>query len=375
MVRNNLNKKTKKNYLLVALLAITVGTGCAKTLSAPPSPEANNSGSTELQAENDGGTNSQEGIDESGFQEKGFDIQGDNSQVESSPFITESSPGDGPIPADEPDMMASDMGEGAAPDFDGNSSQSDFGSGNAGAMALQDKPYEADPFSGGSGSNQNSDMSGMESGNGMMDGSSNTMASDGSSPIMADSFTDSGSNSGDTMAGGSGTMGDSSGSMGNESSNGGNSFDIFANEETPPVSDGGASGDGGIVADSNTGVEEARLLSFKSEDQLADIHFDFDRYDLDDSNMEILRKNADWLKSNPATKVEIQGHCDERGTNNYNLTLGERRALATKKYLVSLGVEEDRLFTISYGEEKPFCFESGENCWKNNRRAHFMVAE
>jgi peptidoglycan-associated lipoprotein len=123
-------------------------------------------------------------------------------------------------------------------------------------------------------------------------------------------------------------------------------------------------------------VQEARVIpDFKDEQQLQDIHFEYDRDKLDSQTKNILQANADWLKKNPNARVEIQGHADERGTNNYNLGLGERRALQTKKYMVSLGIDESRLYTISYGEEKPFCFDSNENCWWENRRAHFTVAD
>jgi peptidoglycan-associated lipoprotein len=85
--------------------------------------------------------------------------------------------------------------------------------------------------------------------------------------------------------------------------------------------------------------------------------------------------NAAFLRSNPKLRVEIQGHSDERGTNNYNIALGERRANSTKKYLVAQGVDSNRVNIISYGEEKPFCTVSNnENCWYLNRRAHFRVA-
>ncbi len=122
-------------------------------------------------------------------------------------------------------------------------------------------------------------------------------------------------------------------------------------------------------------VQEARVLPFEDEKQLQDIHFEYDRDNLDSQTKTILRSNSEWLKQNPNARVEIQGHADERGSNNYNLGLGERRALQTKKYLISLGVDESRLYTISYGEEKPFCFQSNENCWWENRRAHFTVAD
>ncbi len=122
-------------------------------------------------------------------------------------------------------------------------------------------------------------------------------------------------------------------------------------------------------------VQEARTLPFKDEQELQDIHFPYNHDQLDSSSKQILRANVMWLKSNPNARVEIQGHADERGTNNYNLGLGERRALQTKRFLISQGVDESRLYTISYGEEKPFCFDSSEDCWWKNRRAHFTVAD
>jgi peptidoglycan-associated lipoprotein len=131
-----------------------------------------------------------------------------------------------------------------------------------------------------------------------------------------------------------------------------------------------------FVAPGAEKIQEARVIpDFKDEQQLQDIHFEYDRDKLDSQTKNILQANAEWLKKNPNARVEIQGHADERGTNNYNLGLGERRALQTKKYMVTLGIDESRLYTISYGEEKPFCFDSNENCWWENRRAHFTVAE
>jgi peptidoglycan-associated lipoprotein len=143
--------------------------------------------------------------------------------------------------------------------------------------------------------------------------------------------------------------------------------------EAPPVMD---MQDDIFVAPEAEPVQEARVLpDFKDEQQLQDVHFEYDRDKLDSSTKTILRANAEWLKKNPNARVEIQGHSDERGTNNYNLGLGERRALQTKKFMVNLGIDESRLYTISYGEEKPFCFDSNENCWWENRRAHFTVAD
>jgi peptidoglycan-associated lipoprotein len=120
---------------------------------------------------------------------------------------------------------------------------------------------------------------------------------------------------------------------------------------------------------------QARTLPFKETDSLKDIYFKFDKYDLDDESRKILRQNASYLKANSSAAVEIQGHCDERGTNNYNVALGERRAQSTKMYLVSQGVGSRQIHTISYGEERPSCFDTNRSCWLKNRRAHFRLSE
>ena len=105
---------------------------------------------------------------------------------------------------------------------------------------------------------------------------------------------------------------------------------------------------------------------------MKDIYFDFDQYNLDDQDRATLRASADWLKKNPSARVQIEGHCDERGTSEYNLALGAQRAQAARDYLVSLGVAENRLSTISYGEEIPVCRDATESCWKENRRDRFV---
>ena len=105
------------------------------------------------------------------------------------------------------------------------------------------------------------------------------------------------------------------------------------------------------------------------------VFFALNSHDLDDDSKSRLQDQASWLKQYSNVAITVEGHCDERGTNNYNTALGERRANSTKKFLVSLGVDASRLNTISYGEEKPFCFDSNESCWFKNRRAHFMVAK
>jgi peptidoglycan-associated lipoprotein len=106
---------------------------------------------------------------------------------------------------------------------------------------------------------------------------------------------------------------------------------------------------------------------------LKDVYFDFDRYDLRADAREILKANSAWLKANPAAQVQIEGHCDERGTTEYNVALGSRRAESVKDYLVTLGTSADRLSTISYGEEVPVCREQTEECWQQNRRGRFVV--
>ena len=106
---------------------------------------------------------------------------------------------------------------------------------------------------------------------------------------------------------------------------------------------------------------------------LKDVFFDFDKYDIRPGDAKTLDGNASWLKSNPNQLLLIEGHCDERGTNEYNLALGERRAKSTMNYLVSQGVQASRVTIISYGEERPTCTDKNEACWSKNRRSHFLV--
>jgi peptidoglycan-associated lipoprotein len=189
-------------------------------------------------------------------------------------------------------------------------------------------------------------------------------ASSGSSD--SGNFGGSGSSSSGTGPGGLGGSGDDGfGSSGQSNIGNGSSGSFDAN----PF----AANEGSGSMDS--GIQESRLQSFQTSTDLTDIHFKFDQYDLDDNSRAVLQKNAEFLKNNPSLHVEVQGHCDERGTNNYNIALGERRAHSTKKYLVSQGVDSRKVHVISYGEEKPFCFGSGETCWSENRRAHFMVSK
>ncbi len=145
-------------------------------------------------------------------------------------------------------------------------------------------------------------------------------------------------------------------------------------EETPAVI-----GDREVSAIETREIKEpARPMEVPEEARekiLRDIHFDFDMYDVRDEDKPVLRAIADWMVKNGSATLMIEGHCDERGTNEYNLGLGDRRAKAVKDYLVALGVSASRLQTVSYGEERPLCTESTEECWAKNRRAHFVVLE
>jgi peptidoglycan-associated lipoprotein len=135
---------------------------------------------------------------------------------------------------------------------------------------------------------------------------------------------------------------------------------------SPPVSDPRPDPLSGELEGANRHAYEQGLLG--------DIYFDFDRADLTEQARSRLARNAEFLRSRPEFTVIIEGHCDERGTNEYNLALGERRANAAREYLVSLGVSAARLRTVSYGEERPQCQQSNESCWALNRRAHFVLS-
>ena len=131
-------------------------------------------------------------------------------------------------------------------------------------------------------------------------------------------------------------------------------------------------------------ITEERLVEMETEEVEApiyiekkiifeDIHFDFDKYDIRPDAKPLLQGVASWLRKNTFAKILIEGHCDERGTNQYNLALGDRRAKAAKDYLTALGLVSDRIEMVSYGEEKPLCTEKTEECWAKNRRVHFVI--
>jgi peptidoglycan-associated lipoprotein len=140
---------------------------------------------------------------------------------------------------------------------------------------------------------------------------------------------------------------------------------------TPATSSGTTSGGG--MSRAATATARPQPGTFRATTELKDVYFDFDKYDIRSADAKMLDANAAWLKSNANLLVLIEGHCDERGTNEYNLALGERRAKATMNYLVGQGVAQSRVSIISYGEERPVCTEHNEACWTKNRRAHFLV--
>ena len=120
-------------------------------------------------------------------------------------------------------------------------------------------------------------------------------------------------------------------------------------------------------------MEEAKLVAAQKRFENQDVHFEYDSSVLSAMGKTILQEKAAWLRENSSRSAIIEGHCDERGTTEYNLALGERRASVVKAYLVNLGISASRLSTISYGEEQPKAFGSSESSYRENRRAHFAV--
>jgi peptidoglycan-associated lipoprotein len=138
-------------------------------------------------------------------------------------------------------------------------------------------------------------------------------------------------------------------------------------------SSAGGVGDNDLARGGSLDQYRKGTLGRGEQGPLSDVFFAFDSIELSDNAREILKTNADWLRENQRAKVEIEGHTDSRGTIEYNLALGAKRANAARDYLVSLGVSSDRLTTISYGKELQVCQEETESCWADNRRAHFVV--
>jgi len=128
-----------------------------------------------------------------------------------------------------------------------------------------------------------------------------------------------------------------------------------------------------VAASSGSSLDANREGKPPAAGPLKDIYFDFDKYDLSSDARGILKFHAQWLKENGGVQIEIEGHCDDRGTDEYNLALGAKRAQTAKDYLVTLGVTAGRIATISYGKELPVCREQTEECWQRNRHDRFVV--
>ncbi len=146
---------------------------------------------------------------------------------------------------------------------------------------------------------------------------------------------------------------------------------LSACASTGKTGSGGAAGQGtGAAGGPVPGSQEDLVVNVGDR-----VFFDYDQYSLKDEGRATLQRQAAWLKQHPQVTIQIEGHCDERGTREYNLALGSRRANSARDYLVSLGVAEARISTISYGKERPVCVESAESCYSINRRAVTVVTK
>jgi len=117
----------------------------------------------------------------------------------------------------------------------------------------------------------------------------------------------------------------------------------------------------------------AKGMEFVETESLGDVFFDYDKYNIRSDAKSALNKNARWLKRYGGVEIQVEGHCDERGSSEYNMALGQRRATSVRNYLISLGVDPERIYTISYGEERPFAMGHNEEAWAQNRRGHFLI--
>ena len=138
------------------------------------------------------------------------------------------------------------------------------------------------------------------------------------------------------------------------------------------MNENGMNGTGGS---SLTGMQNGTLGAGGNQGPLSDIHFGYNDSAIQAQDGDVLKANADWLTSHPQTRVQIEGHCDDRGSEEYNIALGARRAQAAKDYLTTLGIGADRMSTISYGKELPLCSDETDDCWAQNRRDHFAVSQ
>jgi peptidoglycan-associated lipoprotein len=143
---------------------------------------------------------------------------------------------------------------------------------------------------------------------------------------------------------------------------------------------GNGPGTGTMLAKADpSGTSKRQLEEMRAEQAasaaagLRDVFFGYDSWTISEEGRQALGRDAEWMKSNPGASIKVEGHCDERGTSDYNLVLGEKRAKAVRNYLVELGVAVNRLSVVSYGKERPFCNEHAESCYQQNRRGHLVV--
>jgi peptidoglycan-associated lipoprotein len=148
---------------------------------------------------------------------------------------------------------------------------------------------------------------------------------------------------------------------------------------TATGSGGSATATAHVNVNASSGPEETPApvssnVSDMFNQSVKDVYFDLDKSDISSEARDVLAKDAEFLRSYAQVRISLEGHCDERGSTEYNLGLGQRRAEAAKNYLVSLGISADRIETVSWGKERPFCTQHDESCWHQNRRAHFVMA-
>ena len=145
----------------------------------------------------------------------------------------------------------------------------------------------------------------------------------------------------------------------------------------PRPGEGGAGGAGlgeeGLGASGSSLERQKRGLPPEEDGILKDVHFAYDSYELDGAARDALTRNLDWLRQNSRARIELEGHCDSRGTIEYNLALGAKRSKSVKDYLVGQGIAAERVSTISYGKELPLCHEENDACWARNRRVHSVI--
>ena len=138
--------------------------------------------------------------------------------------------------------------------------------------------------------------------------------------------------------------------------------------ETPTTAETAPEQPAAEVTEDTSGIMISRDMFLRDY-----VHFAFDKYNLDNEAQSVLRSKARFLQDNPDIYITVEGHCDDRGTNEYNLALGDRRAESTRSFLLDMGVESYRMSTVSYGEERPLCDERNEECWSTNRRSAFII--